>query len=447
LKTQSLSLSPNCADTLFMDYPVAYDVTRLATRIVNATPNGIDRVDLALARHFLDKRGALDSGMLFLGPLGHRVIDYSGARETLEAIHSHLGEEDDVNQDASYRRVKNWVLHGPQQSASAPERSTGARKRFAGTAIRWTARHVPPMRNSPARRLPPHTRYINVSQYPLSVEGAFEWQIARSDVKMVFFIHDMLPLETPEYFRAREFGAHQRRLRNLVRHGAAAIVSTRVVKDALQDYVERLGRRDLPILVAPLPVAPIFLREEPCDAELGSEPFFVQCGTLEPRKNHLMILHVWRELVARHGSAAPKLVLVGARGWENQNIIAMLERCASLKNHVLEVSGLATPSLKQLMRSARAVLMPSFAEGYGLPLAEALAVGAPAIASDIPVFREIGGDRFTRISPIDGAGWLNAIESFTQRRPPSSQTPSGYQTASASSEIFFRTIDQFVGSI
>jgi glycosyltransferase involved in cell wall biosynthesis len=257
----------------------------------------------------------------------------------------------------------------------------------------------------------------------------------------------MLPLETPEYFRAGELGAHQRRLRNVARHGAGVIVSTQVVRDALQNHLAKLGRNDLPILVAPLPVPPAFLQDEAPNDELCAEPFFVLCGTLEPRKNHLMILHVWRELVARHGSAAPKLILIGARGWENENIVDLLERCGSLRHHVLEVSGLATPSVKRLMKAACAVLVPSFAEGYGLPLAEALALGTPAIASDIPVFREIAGDRFTGLSPIDGEGWMEAIELAAQRRPK----PLGAQTkggaATMAPDSFFRAIDEFVGAL
>jgi glycosyltransferase involved in cell wall biosynthesis len=430
-----------------MSYPVAYDMTRLATRIVNATPNGIDRVDMALAKYFLDEGGPRASGMLFLGPLGHRIIAGAGAIEALEAIHGQFGEEDDPDKDVAYRRVRSWLLEGAKPSATAPERTRNAAKPFVGKAMRWTGRHVLPTRNSPARNLPQHARYINVSQYPLAVDDAFAWQAARTDVKMVFFIHDMLPLETPEYFRPREYAAHQRRMRNLARHGAGAIVSTEVVEGALREYIAKLGRSDLPILVAPLPVASTFLQLEAPDVELRATPYFLQCGTLEPRKNHLMILHLWRELVARHGSLAPKLVLVGARGWENQNIVALLERCAALKNHVLEVSGLATPSLKRLMTGARGVLMPSFAEGYGLPLVEALAVGAPTIASDLPVFREIAGDRFTGISPIDGAGWLQAIELFSQRRPQRSDVPSRQGTAPISSDEFFGAIHEFAESL
>jgi glycosyltransferase involved in cell wall biosynthesis len=68
--------------------------------------------------------------------------------------------------------------------------------------------------------------------------------------------------------------------------------------------------------------------------------------------------------------------------------------------------------LAALMAGARAVLMPSFAEGFGLPVAEALAAGVPVIASDIPVLRETGGDAPDYLDPLDGPAWMRAIMDY-----------------------------------
>jgi glycosyltransferase involved in cell wall biosynthesis len=78
--------------------------------------------------------------------------------------------------------------------------------------------------------------------------------------------------------------------------------------------------------------------------------------------------------------------------------------------------------LKRLLDGARALLMPSFAEGYGLPVAEALAANVPVIAADIAVFREIGGGRIIAISPIDGEGWLEAVRALARCSRPERQT-------------------------
>ena len=89
--------------------------------------------------------------------------------------------------------------------------------------------------------------------------------------------------------------------------------------------------------------------------------------------------------------------------------------------------------------------MPSFAEGFGLPLAEANAAGVRVIASDIPVFHEIAGALSLPLSPIDGKGWLRAIEDFSGEfwlRRPDSETP-----PLDKSDSFFREIEAFINSL
>jgi glycosyltransferase involved in cell wall biosynthesis len=244
------------------------------------------------------------------------------------------------------------------------------------------------------------------------MDGYFSWLGDAPAVDGVFFIHDLLPLQTPEYFRPSEAPRHRRRLATLAKRARAAIVSTQAVGDALAAEMAKLGRLDLAIHVAALPPDPIFAKRDRLGGVITRHPYFVMCGTIEPRKNHLLVLHIWRDLVAELGAAAPKLVLIGARGWENEHIIDLLERCPGLSDHVIEASGLPTPSMKRLMLGARALLMPSFAEGYGLPIVEALSAGVPVIASNIPVFREIGGDWIRTIDPLDGPGWRAAIRGF-----------------------------------
>jgi glycosyltransferase involved in cell wall biosynthesis len=262
----------------------------------------------------------------------------------------------------------------------------------------------------------------------------------------VFFIHDVLPIEMPEYFREAEYERHRSRMANLARFGAGALVTTNVVREGLEAHLRTLGRTDLPICVAPIPVAPIFASASAPDPDLQGVPYFVICSTIEPRKNHLMLLQVWRELVRRDGPGAPKLVIVGGRGWKFEAVAALLDRSPALRGHVVEVSGLTTPSLKRLLDGARGLLMPSFAEGYGLPVVEALTAGVPVIASDIAVFREICGARATLISPLDGERWLETIRAFAAK-----DARAEMGTASAAGpgswDDYFARIDAFANAL
>ncbi|MDQ6703024.1 MAG: glycosyltransferase family 4 protein, partial [Pseudomonadota bacterium] len=430
-----------------MVVPVAFDITRLATRVLNLTPNGIDRIDFAFARHFLDP-ARQDRLAIMMTPLGPRAIAAAAARDIVDGISIHWGEEDKPEHDESYRRIAAWIRGEAAPSPAVQRIARGRPHRTAGV-LRWIGEHGVPLGRSPVAALPEGARYLNVSQFPLWNARYFSWLKERPDVKAFFFIHDLLPIEAPEYFRKAEYERHVRRMINLARFGAGAIVTTEVVKAALKRHLASLGRTGMPILVAPAPVAPIFWRRDPVDPALADNPYFVACGTIEPRKNHLMLLHVWRELVRRDGATAPKLVLIGSRGWENENAVDLLQRCPSISDHVIEAAGLSTPGLKRLLDGARALLMPSFAEGYGLPVAEALAASVPVIASDIPVFRETGGGRIIAVSPIDGEGWLEAIRTMAWSNRPERQTiraeSERYEATAASN--YFAEVSTFLKNL
>jgi glycosyltransferase involved in cell wall biosynthesis len=390
-----------------MRRPVVYDITRLVTRVFARTPNGIDRVDFSFADYFLGNPDLRRSGLL-MTPFGPRVLSPIAAREAIDNIRRHWGEDAEPQSD---EHLLSLVAAIDQPSGPAPYISVSRRGQFS-EALSWVRRHGVPIGESLRKFLDRGGVYLNVSQFPPGIDPFFRWLDGRVDVDGVFFVHDLLPIETPEYFRPMERSRHIRRLKTLARYGRAAIVSTSITRVSLIRQLTAMGRPDMPVMVVPLPADPIFAADGRADVTLTRHPYFVMCGTIEPRKNHLLILHVWRDLVAHFGRAAPKLLLIGERGWENEHIIDLLDRSPAIQHHVIRASGLATPSLKRLLLGARALLMPSFAEGYGLPVVEAIAAGVPVIASDIPVFHEIGGGRLMTIDPTDGPAWRAAISRF-----------------------------------
>jgi len=130
---------------------------------------------------------------------------------------------------------------------------------------------------------------------------------------------------------------------------------------------------------------------------------------VEQQQVVLAWLNVWRELRERGTTPMPTLVVVGQRGWECEQVVDMLDRCERLRPHVIEVPHCSDGELARYLRHARALLFPTFAEGYGMPLVEALSLGTPVLASRLPVFREVAGDVPDYLSPIDGEGWLAAV--------------------------------------
>ncbi len=175
--------------------------------------------------------------------------------------------------------------------------------------------------------------------------------------------------------------------------------------------------------VAVAPIAPEPLTAAQAAAAMARSPldkrYFLMLGTIEPRKNHLLVLQVWQRLIDRLGSATPHLVLIGQKGWECEHVMRMLERTPGLREHVLWIDACEDHQLHAWMANARALLFPSFAEGFGLPVVEALQLGVPVLAADLPVFREFAGGLPQYLDPLDVNGWLATV--FDYQRPDSRQ--------------------------
>jgi glycosyltransferase involved in cell wall biosynthesis len=423
--------------------PVVFDLTRFTTRFLNKSPNGIDRVDFAYANHFL-RRNEANSGCV-LTLLGPRRIGPDASRAALDNVAEGWGERDDPDRDTAYRRVVANLM-GEPAAAIGRNRITRRRSGQARLGWRWLRDHGLRV-GTPLARVPEGACYLNVSQFPVWISPYFGWLRKRPDVKAVFFIHDLLAIERPEFFPPSEYARHKKRLANFAAFGTAAITTSTTVRDSVTRHLAGLGRRDVPVLALPFPVTPVFLEPAPSALDLGARPYFICCSTIEPRKNHLMLLHVWHALVERYGAEAPTLILVGKRGWENENAVDMLERSIALRQRVIEVSGLSSPALRNLLHGARALLMPSFAEGYGSPVVEALAVGTPVVASDIPAFREFESERITRLSPIAGDRWLDVIAGLAFSMPVQGEPARRPDPTLISSERYFAEVDAFIASL
>ena len=206
--------------------------------------------------------------------------------------------------------------------------------------------------------------------------------LRRRGARTVVFLHDLIPIEYPQYCRRGEHERHAARARNALGFARGIIVNSRDTLERLRAFAAAAHLACPPALVAPLASS---LAPHPPGARPLAEPYFVVLGTIEPRKNHRLLLDVW----ARLGSRAPRLVVIGQRGWLCDDVLERLEQSHPL---VIRSERCSDADLATWLHHARALLMPSHAEGYGLPVAEALAAGVPVIASDLPVFHETAGE-------------------------------------------------------
>lgn len=388
---------------------LALDLTRLAVGPVRFAPRGIDRVELAYARHFLH-RWPGDCLAVLPTIWGVRCFERERALRGIAALET-LWQEAAVEpwHDSVYVRTKSFL------AGDAVEASQG--KQLTPTILKQTQGFLRLLRatrfsfgRAIARALPVRSIYLNVGQLGL-FRPALTWLHRRPDVRGVFMIHDVIPLEFPEHHLPIGIRMHKAIMRNAAEFASALIVPSHAAAVSVRRRLEPSHRTDAPIHVEHLPVPSEFLQPMTADRDLAGRDYFVICGTIDSYKNHLLMLRIWSELVERRGRQAPKLVIAGSPGVTGHKVLQFLAEHPAISGHVMIASGLSTAGLRQLMGNARALLMPSLAEGFGLPIVEALAQGTLVLASDIAAHREAGqGGAVTYIPAEDVTQWRFQIE-------------------------------------
>lgn len=142
---------------------------------------------------------------------------------------------------------------------------------------------------------------------------------------------------------------------------------------------------------------------------LGAQPFVLCVGTLHPRKNHLRLIAAFYAAL-RHSEH--NLVIVGGPGGAEQSIRAAVQQLG-LQQRVLLTGYVADAHLPALYSAAHAVAYPSLYEGFGLPLAEALACGTPVLASTAPCLPEVAGGAALLADPRDEQALAGALLRIT----------------------------------
>ncbi|WP_156678430.1 glycosyltransferase family 4 protein [Sphingomonas profundi] len=365
---------------------VVLDLSRLLSRVLHPTPTGVDRVEMAYARGLL---AAIPDRLAFaaLHPCGlYGRLDRRAVLAFLDATEARWDDES---------RTGRW--HRRIDAVRA--------------CVALRPRMVPPPRRGRARV------YVQGSPHHLERRDRVAAILRREGAKLIGLVHDLIPIEYPEFARPNGAALHLARMATLEALADGLVTNSEATRASLRRHLERSGHQPL-IHVAHLGTHPVAPAPVPAPAR-GAEPYFICVGTIEPRKNHLLLLNIWRRMVEDRGPAAvPKLVLVGRRGWENEQIIDMLERCPALRDHVEEHAGLPDRAMATLLAGARALLLPSFAEGFGMPVTEALGAGVPVVCSDLPALREAGGPVPDYLDPLDGRAWIAAIEDYARPASP-----------------------------
>ena len=228
-------------------------------------------------------------------------------------------------------------------------------------------------------------------------------------------IHDTL-FETHPQFFTKEFLRMARLTSRRSVRGAALLMT---VSEFSRDEMARLYGID-PAQVTITGNGVNIARFHPVSAEgaddwngadlvraLGATPgeYLITVGGLEPRKNHLNLVRAF----ARLAQPRPPLLIVGQRDLEHDEVFAEVEKLG-LGREITFIERVADAELPALLRHARVFVHPSFAEGFGMPVLEALASGVPVVTSNTTALAEVAGGAAITVAPDDPEAIADAIE-------------------------------------
>ena len=370
------------------------DLTRLVSRAGKGPPTGVDRVEAAWLRHLL----TLDDPLFALvrSSAGFLLLDRRGAQAVADMA-------------AGTRVPAAPDLIGRLLLRRDPARA-GAEAALRPLAVARCLR--PGLAGMLRRHLPRGLLALNLGHANLTapvLRALHDGPAARIAV----LVHDTIPLDHPRHTRPGTPEDFARKLAAVSAHADAVIHTAQATRTTTDAHLARMGRVP-PGIVAPLGV------DLPPDGPLPpglrpDRPYVVALGTIEPRKNHALLLDVWEDLSRDHPPAqVPDLLILGRRGWQNRAVFDRLDALRGPDARVRELPGLPDGAVGALLRGAAALAFPSHAEGYGLPPLEAAALGVPVIATPLPVLRERLGDYPVYASASDRYAWANYIWTLTQ---------------------------------
>jgi glycosyltransferase involved in cell wall biosynthesis len=358
---------------------------------------GVDRVELAYFQRFVGDEGPLFG--LARTSLGYILLDRSGMQQLLMRI----TQEQPFGTATPIARILHRTNHALARAESDLRRFSLARAR---------KRNLGPMLK---RHLPNRIAYYNTGHSNIT-SSLFRGIRDVPSARIFVLLHDTIPLDFPQFQRTGTVEQFREKLRLVQANADVIICNSEATRADTVRHMSACG--SVPALcVAHLGHTPNCL---PIGDSMAApdilNPFFLCLGTIEPRKNHKLLLDIWtgplREIM---GHDLPHLVICGSRGWRNEDVFEQLDSLAEKSDHIHEYAGLDDAVINVLMKRSAGLLFPSFAEGFGLPLIEAAALGTPILCNTLPVIHEVLADIPIYAEVSDSYSWASKIANLARQ--------------------------------
>ncbi|EHM01055.1 glycosyltransferase, group 1 family protein [Acetobacteraceae bacterium AT-5844] len=234
--------------------------------------------------------------------------------------------------------------------------------------------------------------------------------------------HDIFPISHPSFSPEEVVQTFERGLRSLLARSVCCISVSKSTEDSIRAYLEATGFPDrhrltqdhFHLAVTPREPSSLPVREEIASL-FASGRTFLSVGTLEPRKGYAIALDAC-DLAWEKGEDF-SYVILGRFGWRSQGIRRRILNHPLYGKRLFWIADANDSELDMAYARCRALIQSSIDEGFGLPVIEAAAHGAPVIASDLPVFREVGGDQVTYFPVASPEGLARAMMNALVHKP------------------------------
>ena len=362
------------------------DVTRLVSRAGRGVLTGIDRVEHAWLRHLLAV-AAPDTRYLLRSTRGHLLLDHRGGQRLAEML---AGRGLPARGDLLSCLIGKGS--NPRHRVENALRRLALDRALPGGLARLIAR------SAKGHFVYLNTGHSNLSQATL---GAFA---ADPRARIAVLIHDLIPITHPDlvaHDMPQRFAA---RIATVRETADLVLSNSEATDDDLAAHWADAPRRP-PSVVTPLGVDMPPRHEGPRDPR-----HFVMLGTIEPRKNHALMIDVWEQLSAElPADRMPNLHIIGPTGWRVEALMQRLARHPLLGRAIHLHGPLPEAEVQAHLSRAVALLFPSLAEGFGYPPIEAALAGALPICSDLPVFTKTLGHSAVYRNVNDAYPWSETI--------------------------------------
>lgn len=276
----------------------------------------------------------------------------------------------------------------------------------------------------------PHDVFLGLDLQPEVVRAHAETyaELRRLGTKVYFVVYDILPISMPHAFPENVSALHESWLRVVAQSDGLVAISKTVAHEVKawlsspESDVQRLRPLNLGSFrlgsdhIALVKPKTSVEHDVPYLSEIRCRKSFLMVGTLEPRKGHQQTLMAFDRLWK--SGVDINLVIVGRLGWESEYLVELLSTHPESSRRLFWFDGIGDDQLQLVFRSCSCLIVASEGEGFGLPLVEAAKLGLPAIARDLPVFREIAGSFPTYFrDSLDPGVIADAIVNWLESEP------------------------------